>query len=352
VVAVGCAAGAIALVACGPAEPAREATGSAPASATAPPVTAGTPSTAAARAQAAAPPMATHIKHYTPQRVTLEEPKIDLPHEESFRLLEPGSGDKAALRYALAAGTVEFTARAHLSSRHLDRGAFTAKIALPAIRDGFAVTVSERPGAIVLRALPGEAEAASDDAAAYLAPWKTLLQDRRVTLAFAPRGQLSAITFNDDPGNARGEQARDELAQRLLSLVVPLPAEPVGTGARWRVVTILRQGPAYAKQTAVYTLVERGAARWKIHVELRRVAEEQRIADPALPRGVTADLQAMFRAIDGDVEVDPRLPLIAQGSLTVESRLHVKLTKPDQTQNQTFEQVFEDTGRVELAHTP
>jgi len=169
-------------------------------------------------------------------------------------------------------------------------------------------------------------------------------------VAFDVRGGFSAIRFNDDPTNARSARAKDELAQRLLSLIVPVPVEPVGTGASWRVVTILRQGPAYAKQTATYTLTSRTAGAWKVHAQLQRVGEEQRISDPSLPPGTTADLLAMFRNVEGDIEIDPAQPLVTGGSLAIESRLHVKLQAPGQTAAQALEQIFEDTGTVAFSH--
>jgi len=284
----------------------------------------------------------------TPATIVLPAPAIDLPKLESFQLLDAGTGAKAVLRYQRVAGTSSFLAETTLSSRHLENGAFSAPVKLPAIRDGFAITVAaDQPGRLALRALPGESATASPQADAYLASWRKLLQNRRMTVTLDDRGQIATVGFNDDPTGTRGAQARDDLVQRLLSTIVPLPVEPVGAGARWRVVTILKQGPAFAKQTATYTLVAPGAT-WKVHLKLQRVAEEQRLEDPALPAGVTADLLAMFRAFEGDVEVDPKLAMIVGGTLAIESRLHVKLTGAGQPAAQ--EQLFEDTGRVVLSH--
>jgi hypothetical protein len=139
------------------------------------------------------------------------------------------------------------------------------------------------------------------------------------------------------------------LVQRLLALIVPVPAEPVGAGASWRAVTILRRGPAVAKQTAIYTLIARGPARWKLHVKLQRVGQRQQIVDPGLPPATSAELVALLRALEGDVEVDPTLPLIAGGALTVESQLHARLQPPasaGQPRLAIVEQMFEDTGKV------
>ena len=282
--------------------------------------------------------------------VVFDEPKIDLPRQESFTLLDPGKGEREVLRYALAPGTVAFLAQSTLQTRRLNQGAFTNPVKLPTIRDGFAITVAaDRPGRLALLPLPAEAAAQSLDADSYLMPWR-LLQSRRITLNIDDRGAFSSIVFNDDPTNARSAQARDELVQRLLTLIVPVPVEPVAGGASWRVVTILRQGPIYAKQTATFTLTSRSSTGWKLHAKLQRVAEEQRISDSSLPSATTVDLVALFRVLEGDVEVDPRQPLVVGGSLTIESRLHVKLQSPGQSVAQ--EQIFEDTGNAAFSRQP
>jgi hypothetical protein len=54
----------------------------------------------------------------------------------------------------------------------------------------------------------------------------------------------------------------------------------------------------------------------------------------------------MFRVLEGDVDADPTQPMITGGSLTFESRLHVKLT----VAAQASEQLFEDTGSVVFSH--
>jgi hypothetical protein len=279
-----------------------------------------------------------------PSTIVMDEPRIDLPHRESFRLLDAGRAPRSALRYALAAGSTAVTARTTLSSRHIEKGQFSAPVAMPAIRDGFAITVAaDHTGRLALVGLPGEAATSTADTTAYLAAWRAQLQDRHIAVTFDARGELSAIVFDDDPAGARSQQARDELVQRLLATIVPLPIEPVGTGASWRVVTILRQGPAYAKQTATYTLTSRRPSAWRLHVKLLRVGEEQPLADPALPRGTTATLLALFRSLEGDLDLDAAHPLITGGSLAIESRMHVRLQDAGQPPT---EQMFEDTGSV------
>jgi hypothetical protein len=318
---------------------------SAAGSAAAGPADAAPPGDAAASGSAA-------VQHGPPKVIVMDEPPIVLPRQESFRLVDPGKGARTPLRYTLAAGTTAVMARTTLRSRHLQNGDFTAPEALPAIRDGFAVTVAADHAPLALRAVPGQAATASPIADAYLAAARSLA-DRGIALELDDRGAIGTFRFDDDPDGKRSAQAHDVLAQSLLTLVVPVPAEPVGTGASWRVVSILRQGPAVAKQTATYTLLSRAPRRWKLHVKLQRVGENQSIVDPSLPRGTAVELIALFRALEGDIEVDPALPLIAGGAMTIESRLHAKLQLPpppgagsQAPPPRPIEQMVEDTGRV------
>jgi len=286
-----------------------------------------------------------HGDHYTPQQtIHLDEPKLDLPKQEPAELVEPGAGNRAPLVYAFASATSETTMETKLASRHLEGGAWSPKLELPPIHDGFATTVD---GAhIVLRGLPGTiVGAATPEAEQYLASWRALLQGRRASVVVDARGQLGKIVFADDPTNRRSEASREELAQRLLVTIVPVPAEPVGIGASWKVITVLRQGPASVKQTATYTLTARTPERWTIGVKLQRLGQEQVVVDPSLPKGSTVELVALFRMLEGTVEIDPKRPMIAKGTLTIESRVDAKVTVPDHA---PVEQMLEDTGTVTI----
>ena len=95
--------------------------------------------------------------------------------------------------------------------------------------------------------------------------------------------------------------------------MVPWPREPIGVGARWRVITLLRIGGAYVKQTATYELTALDGARATIAVALTRLAERQLLALPGLPAGAEAELIGLVREQTGTVTVDLAAPLPLAG---------------------------------------
>ena len=289
-------------------------------------------------------PMRTQSMDMKP--VPLDEPVIELPKQESFTLLAPGKGTLAPLRYHLATAVGSYLAETALTTRHVDAaGAWTAAIKLATIHDGF--SISAQPTNLQLRPLPITLDGATTpDTQQYTASWTAQIADHRANAAIDDRGQLGKVFFNDDPTGGRTQSARDELAQRLLATLVPLPVEPIGVGASWRVVTILRQGHAFVKQTATYTLTAAKPTEWTIDAAIQRVGESQRVTDPAMPPGASVDLVAMFRTVTGTLTLDPTHPL-GIGKLTVESRLHARVN----TKETSAEELVEDSGTVFLTAT-
>lgn len=207
----------------------------------------------------------------------------------------------------------------------------------------FAVSAAA-PDKIVGRALAAEvAGGATPITDQYVAGWNAIA-DRRVSIALDDRGQLGAITFPDDPA-AKPSAQTDELAQRLLGTLVPLPEEPIGAGASWRVVTVLRQRPAVVKQTATYKLVKRDAAAWTIEVEVARIGEPQTLIDPAIPADTSIELVTLVRKLRGTIVVDPTLPF-GTGELAVESTMHLRVQSKGRG---AAEEILEDTGTIRLS---
>ena len=261
-----------------------------------------------------------------------------------FVLLGAGDPPRAELRYQLAAQTAAYRAETRLTSRHVGDGGSGPGTALPPIQDGFAITAQPGDGAhtrLALRALEATAVgAATLEVGAYLAEWRATLMDRKIAAVVDARGQLGEVTVAGEASAI----AHDQVVQRMLGTLVPVPAEPVGLGASWRVQQTLRQGPATVVQTATYRLVARSATRWTIAIKLQRRGDAQHLDVPEAPPG-TVELVDLFRELEGVVEIDPRQPLPVAGKLVLDSRLH---TRVHQDHEPDREDLADDNGSVEF----
>ena len=292
-----------------------------------------------------------HVAFLSPDIRSLPEPKIQLPRQESARLLAPGASPRIRLRYHwVPRASHEVTATAKLRSRRLVDGKWTDATEVPPVREGFGFIIQPSHGAdkLSFRGLIAAVVGSPDDAARaradeYLSRFRGLLEHRRGTGVLDDRGQLGAVVFADDAPGQPSEHAADELHQRWLAAAVPLPAEPVGKGARWRVVTVLRAGAAVIKQTAEYTLVEVRPDRWVIDEDVRRIGERQLVDAPQMPNGTIAELIALFRESKGRVEVSPDVPWPVAGTLTTELRIHARFGLPG---SGVHEDITEDTGTI------
>lgn len=273
----------------------------------------------------------------------LPQPIVDLPKQQSFRLLDPGKGELAPLRYVVSEGEATTRIDLALTSRAMTGGAWSERTSLPTIRTSFAMA-STGNGQLRARPLAGEVVGTTTpEAIAYLNGWRAS-ENRRLTIGFDARGQLGALVFGDDLAGTHSREAIDDLTQRLLTIMVPVPEEPVGVGARWRVVTSLYQRPVVVKQTATYTLLGKTETGWKVGIDLQRIGEEQTITAPEVAKDAMVDLVALVRHYTGTLEVarDRALP---SGSLELESSMHLRLqprTGP------VVEQILEDKGSVAL----
>jgi hypothetical protein len=291
---------------------------------------------------AAAEPGPAVTRVVTPDVTLPAPPPVPMPQQASFQLLAPGAAPRARLRYRYAEGTHRVIAEARIRSRRLGSGGWSEAVQVPPFEEGFEIAINaprESSATLLVRGLP-----ATVDAGDAGARWKVLIENKRGQVAIDDRGQLGDIALAEDPTGERSRAALDEIAQRWLTALVPLPAEPVGKGARWKVVTLLRAGDAVVKQTVEYTLVEKRKDAWVIDVLNKRVAEQQTMMPAGLPKGTLAELIALFRQVQGRVTVKPDLPW-PDGELSVELRVHGRLAIPGKPVD---EHVTEDIGTIAL----
>ena len=144
---------------------------------------------------------------------------------------------------------------------------------------------------------------------AALAPIESLAG----TAALTPRNPFvdSQIAGLDglDPAVA---QTVSQMSDQLGSFSAPFPREPVGIGARWRVVSQLSVSGVDVRQTALYTLRERDGDRVVLDVVTKQTAPRQVAEFPGMPSGTKVEVASWKVSGTGTTTlslVQPVLPL-------------------------------------------
>lgn len=104
--------------------------------------------------------------------------------------------------------------------------------------------------------------------------------------------------------DAGARQAIDSLRDSLRQLAAPLPAEPVGRGARWQVTMPIDAGGMSMQQVATYTLESVQGDRGHLQVRLTQSARPQALHTPGLPAGATARLESLSGTGSATQEMD------------------------------------------------
>jgi hypothetical protein len=89
------------------------------------------------------------------------------------------------------------------------------------------------------------------------------------------------------PANADGmvRQSIEGMRQSLTQFSSPLPEEPVGIGAKWKVKAMINSGGMLFEQTSVMTLKSTEGDQLELDVELTQTADPQDVKAPNLPAG-------------------------------------------------------------------
>ncbi len=293
----------------------------------------------------------------TERKVTVFQNPPELPRYKSLTVKHAGKAPTRLLTYRPDDKARQFVVSARVKSRELAAGTWSEFVALPEIRYGLglqAVPAETGPTTVNIRGLEAEvgkpsqsdakrAENAVRVANDFLVRYRKHLERRRATATIDATGRPGSLTLSPDlaksPENPR---ITHEFQQLMLEGIVPLPGEPVGVGARWRAVTLLRRGPGVVTQTGEYELLSATDDRLEIRAEITQIGERQLIAAPGAPNSVSAELVALFWQIRGKLEVSLGSFTPTSGTLEVEMRVHSRLLRRDRP----IDQFIESTGTV------
>jgi hypothetical protein len=208
------------------------------------------------------------------------------------QLLDAGTGEKQALRYTYKAGASErATMNMNMQVALSLGGQQVPMAAIPPMRIQLNLRIAETSsdGSARLEFELVNAEAMGDaTAAAQLSQSLAGLKGMAGWQRMDTQGRIleSGVKGAAGAGGADATSMLNDLQQSMQQLAAPLPAEPVGLGARWQVVQQAEAGGMKLTQTVEYVLRSREGNRIGLDVKM---VDSKVDASGGLPAGAKLD---------------------------------------------------------------
>jgi hypothetical protein len=161
------------------------------------------------------------------------------------------------------------------------------------------------------------------------------------------RGFNKGTTINVPPGaDAQLRQLLEGMKDSFNQIAAPLPAEPVGNGAKWEVKMLLQQQGMQLEQTATYDLVSMKGAQVTAKSTVAQSAANQKITNPSMP-SLKMDLVKLQANGTGDVTFDlgRLVPPAATGDIHSEASMAMDMGGQKQTMSMKMDVNVQVTGK-------
>jgi hypothetical protein len=253
------------------------------------------------------------------------------------RVLEPGGEPRSDLSYALSKGSTRTVVMSmDLAMAVKSQGQALPPASLP--RMGMtleAATVDKSPaGEFKIDShLTGVSldpnGAQQEQVARALRPQLDSLKGLSMAYWVNPKGHVRDVKLGVPSGVPQAaQQLLNGMSQSFESMVTPLPAEPVGVGARWQVITRTANGGADLLQSAVYTLKARDGAKATLEVSLMQLSANDTIRTPQMPAGMSAKVRSFSSSGAGTTVLDLKSVAPDSGTLTLKVAMEIAVQGP------------------------
>ncbi len=238
-------------------------------------------------------------------------------------LLEPGEGERVALRLRSEVGQTETMRLEQVMTMQIQLGEQQGPtVEMPPIRMDMVMETTHvgEDGAMRHSSRLSNLEVLGDGPlVARLEQDLAPLRELTGWDVIDARGRMVAAEY-ELPGSASPElrNSLQRTQEALRQLMPPLPEEPVGVGARWQAVSDVRSQIAF-RQVSTYTLESMEGDRIVLSVQTEQSADPQPMASDQ--PGVTAELLAF----DGEASARIELNLVGLAP-TSEGNVAVELT--------------------------
>jgi hypothetical protein len=148
------------------------------------------------------------------------------------------------------------------------------------------------------------------------------------------RGQNKELSFKSpDDADAQFRQLVEQVKEILTYVLVQLPEEPVGVGAKWEVKRPVKAQGITMNQTDQYELTAVEGDRLTLKNVITQSASNQTMENPAMP-GMKMNLSKLTGSGTAELVLD--LLQITSGSGTIDARSETTVSMGDQKQTMTI----------------
>lgn len=251
-----------------------------------------------------------------------EDPQPPAPTDGRVVLLRPGQEPRRTLRYRMEEGrTYEMTALSSSRVTMTQRGTEEkppAVTQVPRTLTRLDVTVQEsREGrthlawtvaAARLTEAESPTEGEDEDRASFTAALSRL-EGVRGHVVVSDRGLEIEAELDADPEGTVLPQIAQTMRQTLRQATVPLPAEPVGVGAKWEVTEVQEAMGMRVTITTTYEVRALDGDVLTVRTSVAAIAPEQDIRLPNMPDAYRADLKRLHATGGGTTVQSLLLPV-------------------------------------------
>jgi len=263
--------------------------------------------------------------------------------DSRVKLLEPGAEPRKALRLHPKAGdqqNLQMMIKASLAIKFGD--VLDQAIKIPAMDFTLATTVktTAENGDITYELRVVDATIVEDQEVMpqLSEPLKAALEKMKGltgTATISSLGLGKKIDFKAPEGEGpRAKQTIEDMKQSFTDFLVPLPAEPIGVGAKWEVKLPIQANGIKIDQTTVYELSALEGESLTIKSSITQTAAKQKLEILAM-KSMKLDLEKMDGQGTGGVKVELS-KIVGDGTVTSHSDISAAMNAGDQKQSLTM----------------
>jgi hypothetical protein len=257
------------------------------------------------------------------------------------KLLQPGNEPRKPLRFHPKPGdkqTVSLTMKMAIGMKMGE--VENPPMKLPAIITSFEVSIKNLSpnGDIAYDLLIGDTTIANDSEAlpqivdamkTAVGAWKGLSGSGTVS----DRGINKSLELKMPQGaDAQTRQTLEQLKDSLTRIIVPVPEEPLGVGAKWEVKGSVKSQGMSLDQTSVYEITAIAEDKISTKNTITQKAAPQKISSPAMP-GLKLDLTKMNGNGSGDLTLNLAQLMSPQASVQLHTDAAMAMNTGGQKQN-------------------